>query len=84
MRAARKLEASEGQSTLEQFVCWLERDQPSAAASLWEGLSEMFTINRLDLPPRLKECLGSTNVIDSTHSRAGCSNAESQLIRLAL
>ena len=31
----------------------------------------MFTINRInrfDLPPRLRKCLGSTNRIDSTHS----------------
>ena len=33
----------------------------SASASLREGLSEMFTINRLGLPPRLRKCLGSTN-----------------------
>ena len=37
-------------------------------ASLREGLSEMFTINRLGLPPRLRRCLTSTNLIDSTHS----------------
>ena len=53
---------------LEQLARWLERDHPSASASLREGLSEMFTINRLGLPPRLRKCLGSTNLIDSTHS----------------
>ena len=50
------------------YARWLERDHPSASASLREGLSEMFTINRLGLPPRLRKCLGSTNLIDSTHS----------------
>lgn len=68
MRAAWKLKADEGADKLEQLARWLERDQPSAAGSLREGLSEMFTINRLGLPPRLKKCLASTNVIDSTHS----------------
>ena len=68
MRAAWKLEAKEGEQKLDQFARWLERDHPSAAASLREGLSEMFTINRLGLPPRLRKCLGSTNLIDSTHS----------------
>jgi len=68
MRAAWKLEAREGEQKLEQLALWLERDHPSAAASLREGLSEMFTINRLGLPPRLRKCLGTTNVIDSTHS----------------
>jgi len=68
IRAAFKLEASEGEKKLDQLARWLEREHPSAAASLREGLSEMFTINRLGLPPRLRKCLGSTNVIDSTHS----------------
>ena len=68
MRAAWKLEAKDGEQKLEQLARWLERDHPSAAASLREGLAEMFTINQLGLPPRLRKCLGSTNVIDSTHS----------------
>ena len=68
IRAAWKLEASDGEQKLESLARWLERDQPSAAASLREGLSEMFTINRLGLPPGLRRCLASTNVIDSTHS----------------
>jgi hypothetical protein len=46
------------------------RNKPSAAASLREGLAEMFTINRIGLPARLRKCLGTTNVIDSTHSGA--------------
>jgi transposase-like protein len=67
-RAAMKLEASEGKQKLEQLALWLEREHPSAAASLREGLDELFTINRLDLPPRLRKCLATTNLIDSTHS----------------
>lgn len=67
-RAAMKLEAKAGEEKLEHLARWLEREHPSAAASLREGLPEMFTINRLGLPPRLKRCLGTTNVIDSTHS----------------
>ncbi len=68
IRAAWKLDARDGVQKLEQLARWLERDQPSAAASLREGLGEMFTINRLGLPPRLRKCLGTTNVIDSTHA----------------
>ena len=68
IRAAWKLDAKDGMQKLEQLARWLERDHPSAAASLREGLHEMFTINRLGLPPRLRKCLGTTNVIDSTHS----------------
>jgi hypothetical protein len=68
VRAAWKLDATEGEQKIEQLARWLERDHPSAAASLREGLGEMFTINRLGLPPQLRRCLTSTNLIDSTHS----------------
>lgn len=68
MRAAFKLDADEGIKRLEQLALWLERDHPTAAASLREGLREMFTVNRLGLPPELRRCLSSTNLIDSTHS----------------
>ncbi len=68
MRAAYKLEAKDGEQKLEQLARWLERDHPSAAGSLREGLAEMFTINRLGLPGRLRKCLATTNLIDSTHS----------------
>jgi len=68
MRAAFKLDADDGVSKLEQLASWLERNHPSAAASLREGLNEMFTINRMGLPASLRRCLSSTNVIDSSHS----------------
>lgn len=68
IRAAWKLDAKDGEQKLDQLARWLERDHPSAAASLREGMSEMFTINRLGLPPRLRKCLGTTNLIDSSHS----------------
>ncbi len=70
IRAAWKLDAKSGIQKLEQLARWLEREHPSAAASLREGLDEMFTINRLGLPPQLRRCLGTTNVIDNTHSGA--------------
>ena len=41
---------------------------PDAAASLREGLEETFTINRLELSPSLRLCLGTTNIIESPHS----------------
>ena len=42
--------------------------RPSAAASLREGLSELFTVNRLGLPKPLRRCLTTTNIIDSSHA----------------
>ncbi len=68
IKAAWKLDADEGMEKLKQYAQWLERNWPDAAGSLREGLSEMFTINRLGLPSQLRRCLGTTNVIDNGHS----------------
>ncbi|MBN1126697.1 MAG: transposase [Sedimentisphaerales bacterium] len=68
LQAAFLLEADKGIQKLRQLAKWLERDYPSAAGSLLEGLEEMFTINRLGLPKSLRRCLGSTNVIESPNS----------------
>jgi putative transposase len=68
MRAAFRLPAKEGMARLEKQAEWLEREYPSAAASLREGLSEMFTVNTLGLASSLSRCLVSTNVIESPHS----------------
>jgi transposase-like protein len=70
MRAAFKLEAAEGLAKLEQYASWLGREWPGAAASLREGLEELFTINRLGLTSSLRRCLGTTNLIDNGHSAA--------------
>jgi transposase-like protein len=68
LKAAFKLPADEGLAKVEQYASWLECDWPGAAASLREGLAELFTINRLGLPSALRRCLGTTNVIDNSHS----------------
>ena len=68
LKAAWRLDAKEGVAKLSKMAEWLESEHPGASASLREGLEEMFTINRLDLPPRLRRCLGTTNLIDSSHS----------------
>jgi putative transposase len=70
LRAAFKLDAAEGRAKIEQYASWLEREHPDAAASLREGLDELFTINRLGLPSKLRRCLGTTNLIDNGHSAA--------------
>jgi transposase-like protein len=68
MRAAFKLGEKDGKSRLEQYARWLETEHPSAAESLREGLDEMFTISRLGLTDSLQRCLGTTNLIESSHS----------------
>lgn len=70
MRAAFELEVAEGMAKLEQYASWPEREWPGAAASLREGLSELFTVNRLGLTSALRRCLGTTNLIDNGHSAA--------------
>ena len=68
MRAAYRLRAEEGMARLNKQAEWLEREYPTAAASLREGLAEMFTVNRLGVSPSLARCLSSTNIIESPNS----------------
>jgi putative transposase len=68
LRAAFRMPAEEGTARLEKQAQWLDREHPDAAASLREGLGEMFTVNRLGLSPALGRCLCSTNIIESPHS----------------
>jgi transposase-like protein len=49
--AFRLLAAEEGMARLEKQAQWVEREYPSAAASLREGLPEIFTVNRLACHP---------------------------------
>ena len=65
MKAAYRLPEQEGVTRLEEQADWLEKQYPSAAASLHEGLEETFTINRLGLPMALRRCLGTTNLTRS-------------------
>lgn len=67
LRAAWKLPTEQGKLQIEQLAQWYEKKHPSASASLLEGLDELFTINAMDLPPKLLRCLATTNVIESTH-----------------
>ena len=63
MRAAWKVATpEEGEKRLEQLARFLERDHESAARSLREGMAEMFTLQRLQLPPSLYKCLATTNI----------------------
>lgn len=66
MRAAWKVKtAEEGEKRLEQLARFLERDHESAARSLREGMKEMFTLQRLQIPESLYKCLATTNIIES-------------------
>src|ERR1035441_5662967 len=69
MRAAWKVNtAEEGEKRLEQLARYLEHDYESAARSLREGMKDMFTLQRLQIPVSLHKCLATTNLIESPHS----------------
>jgi putative transposase len=69
MRAAWKVgTAEEGEKRMEQLARYLEHDYESAARSLREGMKEMFTLQRLQIPESLHKCLATTNLIESPHS----------------
>ena len=59
-KGAFQREAEAGESRLEEYAGWLEQDWASAATSLREGLGELFTINGLGLPSKLRRCLVAT------------------------
>ncbi len=80
MRAAWKVKtAEEGEKRLEQLARFLEREYESAARSLREGMQEMFTLQRLQIP---ESC---TNVwpppTSSKVHRAGWSAAQHNVTR---
>lgn len=68
VRESFRLPSAAAMVRLKKQPQWLAREHPDAAASLREGLEEMFTVNRLGLSPSLMWCLGSTNLIESPHS----------------
>jgi len=60
----------QARAQLEKTVEWLEGINPSAAASLREGLEETLTLHRLGLPDALRKSLQTTNLIESALSVA--------------
>ena len=68
MKAAYRVDAKEGIARLKKQADWLETEYPSAATSLLEGLEETFTVNTLGLPPALRRCLCTTNLIENPNS----------------
>ena len=69
MRAAYlQPEAVDAKNALYKLHDELMEVNPSAAASLAEGLDETLTVNDLHLTPRLRQTLSSTNAIESSFS----------------
>ena len=69
MRAAWKVKtAEEGEKRLEQVARLLEQDHEFAARNLREGMAEMFTLQRLQIPASVHKYLATTNIIESPQS----------------
>jgi putative transposase len=68
LRAAWRLDPEDGKERIRQQARQLEKFYPSAAASLLEGLDELFTVNTMGLPKALARCLCTTNLIESPNS----------------
>ena len=68
MIQALKGDADAGIQKLKAHARHLKGQHPDAAASLLEGLEELFTINRLGVTGELARCLATTNVIESPNS----------------
>jgi putative transposase len=62
-------EGKRARQLLENLARSLERNYPSAAVALREGLDETLTVMRLDLPESLERVLSSTNLIENLFSR---------------
>lgn len=69
MSAAYKLGVKEGLKRMQELAKELDATHPGAAASLREGLEETFTVNKLGLSPLLISSLGTSNMLESAHSR---------------
>ena len=64
-RAFNDVDAARGKKVADGIARQLEAEHPSAAASLREGLDEMFAVRRLGVGDRLARSLTCTNIIES-------------------
>mgnify|MGYP005820011631 CR=1 FL=1 len=63
-----------GLSNAKRLAAQLDKNYPSAAASLREGLEEMFTVARLGIDGRLAKTLTTSNPVESMISIARTTN----------
>ena len=63
-----------GLRNAKQLAAQLDKKYPSAAASLREGLEEMFTVARLGIDGRLAKTLTTSNPVESMISITGATN----------
>jgi transposase-like protein len=69
--AAVRMEPAKGIERLRAYAKELGERWPGAAASLREGMEDLFTVSRLGLPELLAASLRTTNIIESGQSLIG-------------
>ena len=70
MNLAYRLSYQEALAKLQDLAKELEVNHPGAAASLREGLEQTLTVSKLAVSPLLVHSLSTTNLIESSFSRA--------------
>jgi len=70
--------AEQAERVLKNLARRLDHDAPGVSASILEGLDEMLTVIRIDLPDQLRRSLGCTNAIESLMAvlRTVCRNVK--------
>ena len=66
--SAVSMQPDKGLAALREYARELEVSEPSAAASMREGLEDLFTVSRLGIVGPLFKSLSNTNVIESPQS----------------
>ena len=74
VKAFDHLDPDAGLRNAKRLAAQLDKNYPSAAASLREGLEEMFTVTRLGIDGRLAKTLTTSNPIESMISIARATN----------
>ena len=74
VKAFNHLDPDAGLRNAKRLAAQLDKNYPSAAASLREGLEEMFTVTRLGIDGRLAKTLTTSNPIESMISIARATN----------
>ena len=58
-------DADKAERMIRNLACRLEQQSPGVTASILEGLDEILTVTRLDLPAELRRSLACTNIIEN-------------------
>ena len=71
-------DAAKAEKLLRNLASRLEREAPGVSGSILEGLDEILTVTRLDLPADLRRSLACTNIIENMNGtiRRVCRNVK--------